>query len=125
MPAVRLSRYEFAPVEVDSNGRTYLDVPDPISRKVRSDDRRGVAGQADTLFGFAWKGYRQLLDPEQDIRPTSFWDVIAQVNNLIDAIPVLEDGEITLEPGLVLRVPSTEVLLGEIRVPPPFYEGSL
>ena len=122
MPATRLSRYEFAAVEVDSCGRTFLDVPDPISRSVRSSDLRGISGETDTLFGFAWKAYRDLLDREQDIRPTSFWDVIAQMNNLIDAVPVYEEGRLTLVPGTDLRVPSIEVLLGEIRVPPPFYD---
>ncbi len=122
VPAARLSRYEFAPIEVDTCGRVFLDVPDPIPRVVRPSDLRAMPGQGDTLFGVAWKAYRDLLDREQDIRPTSFWDVIAQVNNLIDARPILVNGDLTLEPGKVLRVPNIENLTSEIRVPPAFFE---
>jgi len=99
----------------------FLDVPDPIARVVRSTDIRGIAGETDSPFTLSWKAYRELLDREQDIRPTGFWDVIAQVNNLIDAVPVLESGTVNIEPGTVVRIPNIEALMGEIRVPPLFF----
>lgn len=124
MAATRLSRYEFAPVEVDDQNRTFLDVPNPIPRVLRSDDLRTITGEGETLRHVAWRAYRDLNDPdEEDLRPTSFWDVIAEVNLLIDAVPVLE-GDTKIPTGTVLRIPNTENLLGEIRVPPAFYERS-
>jgi len=124
VPALTLSRYEFAPVEVDACNRTFLDVPDPIRRVTRPSDLRAVAGDTDTLFGFAWRAYEDLNDPEQDIRPTSFWDVIAQINNLIDPLPLYDDQDLTVPSGTVLRIPDVDALIGEIRVPPPFFQGS-
>ena len=122
MPAARLSRYEFAPTEVDSCQRKFLDVPDPIPRVTRQSDLKLTTGEGDTLFGVAWKAYRKILNREQDIRPSGFWDVVAQVNNLIDARRVFLEGTLLVEPGTVLRVPNIENLIGEIRVPPLFFD---
>lgn len=116
MPAVRLSRYEFADVHEDACGRKFLDVPDPIPRRVRRDDRRTIAGEGDTVFAVAWRAFRATLDREQDVRPSGFYWVIAQVNGIVGLA-----GVITVEKGATLRVPSVENLLGEVLVAPAFY----
>lgn len=117
MPAVRLSRYEFAPVEEDDHGRTYLDVPDPLPRRVRSDDLRFVVGDSDNLWSVAWRAYEALLDREQDIGPSRFFWVIGEINDIVD-------GRAPIPAGTVLRIPSIRSLTEEILVPPRFFTAS-
>lgn len=114
MPAVRLSRYAFANAFVDELGRVFLDVPDPISKGVlcRGASRRTVL-ESDTLWTIAWAAYESLLDREQDIRPTGFFDVIGDANDVVDPIAPLPAGR-------TFFVPTIEVLLGDVRVRPPF-----
>ena len=115
MPAVRLSRYEFAASEVDEFGRKFLDVPDPIPRRTFVDDDLPKVGQGDDLFTLAWTAYRSALDREQDVRPSGFFWVVAQANDIVDAAAPLAVGS-------RLRVHSVETLFGEILVPPPFFD---
>lgn len=114
MPAPRLSRYEFAPVEVDEQGRPFLDVPEPPARVSRNDDSRPIVGEGDDLFTVAWRAYKAMLDPEQDVRPTGFFWVVAQFNDVLDAAAPLAQGR-------RLRVPSVEALNSEVLVPPRFF----
>ncbi len=118
MPAVRLSRYEFAPVETDECDRIFLDVPPPPTKEVllRNPDRV-VVGEGDTVFTIAWRVYTDLLDREQDIRPTSFYDVICHANDIVDPTEPLEIGRI-------LFIPSIQTIVGDVRVPPPFFFSS-
>jgi len=111
VPATRLSRYEFAPVHEDEDGRTFFDVPDPLRRIVRKDDARVIVAAGDTVHRIAWRAYRVMIDPEQDIRPTSFFDVVAQMNDVVDVTE-------PLEPDKIIRVPSIQALVGEIRASP-------
>ena len=117
MPALPLSRYEFADVHVDDDGRTFFDVPDPISRRMQPDDSRTTIGQGDTSESLAWRFYRALLDPELAIRPAGFFWVIAQFNDVTDAT-------IPLESGVIMRAPSIQRLQGEITAPPQFFSGN-
>jgi len=117
MPATQLSRYEFAPVETDDDGNVFLDVPDPIKKVVRADDLRTVVTEGDTLHTLAWRAYKALKDTEKDIRPTAFFDVIAQANDIVDAVEKLENGS-------RLRIPSAATVIGEIRTPPAFFSRS-
>lgn len=111
--AVSLDRDEFANVFKDELGRLFLDVPDPTPKAVllRGASRRVSTG-GDTLWGLAWAGYQALLDVEQDIRPTSFYDAIAEANDVVDPLAPLPAG--------VIFVPSIEVVLGELRTPPSY-----
>lgn len=118
MPPCRLSRYEYAPVELDADGRPFLDVPVPVPKSILlRGAARVVVGEGDTLWTIAWRYYKDLLDRSQDVRPTSFFDVIGQANDVVDAFAPLELGR-------TFFVPSVEVLLGEVRVPPTFYRRS-
>lgn len=114
MAAVRVSRYEFASPYRDEQGRIFLDVPDPLPKSVllRGASRRVVV-ESDTLWSIAWAAYESLLDREQDIRPTSFFDVVGDANDIVDPTALLPA-------GATFFVPSIEVLLGDVRVPPPF-----
>jgi len=118
VPAVRLSRYEYAPVEQDECGRLFLDVPDPIARTSRLDDARILTGEGDTIFALAWRAYESTLDREQDIRPTGFYWVIAQMNDFVDLDQVL-----SIPNASRVRVPSVQTLVGDILVPPRFFES--
>jgi hypothetical protein len=111
---VSLDRDEFANVNKDDQGRLFLDVPDPTPKAVllRGATRR-VASQGDTLWSLAWVAYQSLLDPEKDIRPTSFFDAIAEANDIVDPLAELPFGK-------VVFLPSVEVLLGEFRAPPAY-----
>ncbi len=118
MPALRLSRYEYASVEVDSEGRKFLDVPDPITKRNFGDDQFFTVGEDATLFQLSWKAYRSAHDPEQDVRPSGFFWVVGEANDVVDAAA-------TLQAGKSYRVPSVESLFGEVLVPPPFFsQGS-
>lgn len=114
MPAPKLSRYEFSPVEQDSAGRFYLGVPDPKPKGVlvRGASPHKVVA-SDTLHSLAWVAYQDLLNPEQDVRPTSFFDVIGRANSVVDPTQPLPVGSI-------FQIPTVEVLLGDDRVPPAF-----
>lgn len=114
MPVVRFSRYEFANVHQDECGRTFIDVPDPLPKRIRRDDARIQVGLGDTLHTLAWRAYEAVKDEEQDIRPTSLFDVIAQNNDVVDA-------DQPLSPGTIVRIPSVRAVLEEIRVSPPFF----
>ncbi len=114
MPALPLSRYEFASVEEDECGRTFLDVPDPISKRVDRDDLRTVIGKGDEVGSLAWKFYKATLDPRLDVRPSSFFWVVAQFNDVVD---VTEE----LPIGRIFRAPSLQRLVSEITVAPPFF----
>lgn len=109
---VRLSRYEFANTFVDEKGRKYLDVPDPISKAIL---RRGASlrtvQESDTLWSLAWLAYEPLLDTEQDIRPTSFFDVIGDANDIVNPLAPLPTKS-------TFYLPTIEVLQGDVRVRP-------
>lgn len=111
--AVSLDRDEFANVFKDELGRTFLDVPDPVPKAVllRGASRR-VSQGGDTLWSLAWAAYQALLDPEKDIRPTSFFDAIAEANDVVNPLAPLPAG--------VIFLPSIEVVLGELRAPPAY-----
>lgn len=114
MPALPLSRYEFASVHQDECGRTFFDVPDPISRRVDRDDLRTTVGSGDTVHSLAWKFYKATVDRRLDVRAVNFFWVVAQFNDVVD---VTED----LPAGRTLRAPSLQRLQGEITVPPQFF----
>lgn len=114
MPAVPLSRYEFVQVEQDDEGRTFLQVPDPLPTRSFVDDQIHIVGEGETLFSIAWNAYKELLDEEKDIRPSGFWWVIADINGIVDATEPLQVGS-------RLRIPSVDTLLGELLVPPQFF----
>lgn len=115
VPAVRYSRYEFAPVHQDELGRTFLDVPDPLPKRVRRDDIRVVSGAGDTLHSMAWRAYKSLLDTsEQDVGPSRFYWVVGENNGIVN--PTKE-----LPLGSLVRIPSLESLVGEILVAPRFF----
>lgn len=116
MPAVRLSRYQFAAVHVDECGRKFLDVPDPISRRNRRTDITVIVGEGDSLFALAWRAFREMLDREQDIRPSGFYWVIGQINAVVDPTEPLPIGK-------SIRIPSVDVLNGEILAPPRFFSS--
>ena len=123
MPAVRLSRYEFAPVERDECARTYLDVPDPLPRQQYGDDKRVLVAEGDTLHRIAWDSYKAMLDrsPDQDVGPSRFFWVVGELNDRVD----LEDHARLLDAhGTFFRVPSVATLQGEFLVPPRFYSTS-
>jgi hypothetical protein len=111
---VSLDRDEFANVWKDDQGRLFLDVPDPLPKAIllRGATRK-VATRGDTLWSLAWIAYQALLDPEKDIRPTSFFDAIAEANDVVDPLAELPYGK-------VVFLPSIEVVLGELRAPPAF-----
>ena len=111
MPGLRWTRYEFATPYRDEDGRLFLDVPDPVKVESRSDDGRVQVASGDTLWTIAWRAYRSLLDPEQDVRPSGFWWVIAEANGIVDPTD-------DLVPGTWLVVPSVEALVGEILTGP-------
>lgn len=115
MPAVRLSRYEFAPVQTDENGRTFLDVPEPVKLSVRFDDIRHTVSVGDTLFNLAYRYYLPMLNtnPNEDVRPSGFWWVIAEANGIVDPTD-------DLKIGTELRIPGLRTLENEILAPPPF-----
>ena len=117
MPALPLSRYEFASVHEDECGRTFLDVPDPISRRVDRDDLRKTIGSGDELGSLAWNLYKATLDPRLDVRPSSFFWVIGEFNDVVDAT---ED----LPVGKIFRAPSLQRLVSEITVAPPFFSDN-
>lgn len=114
MPALKLSRYEFATPHTDEDGNTFLDVPDPISKRSDADDFRMTIGSGDTLHSLAWKLYKATLNKKRDVRAVNFYWVIAEFNDVVDAT---ED----LPLGATFRAPSLARLVGEITVPPPFY----
>ena len=112
--AVRVSRYEFAPVRVDECGRKYLELPDPLPKKIRRDDVSRVVGTGDSVHSLAALAYESLRDREEDIRPESFFDVIAEANDLIDVTEKLVN-------GTRIRIPSARAIQEEIRVAPRFF----
>lgn len=115
MPPVRLTRNEFAPIEQDEDGNTFVDVPVPVSKSALLRGAQAVTVvEGDTLWSIAWAAYQKLQDPEQDLRPTSFYDVIAEANDIVDVLAPLKVGS-------TIFVPTPEVIFGEVRVPPPFY----
>ena len=111
MPALRLSRYEYAAIETDEQGRPFLDFPAPLSIGSRRDDGRPQVGEGDSLFTLAWN----MLDYEQDVRPSGFFWVIGELNAILDAAAPLKVGQ-------RLRVPSVSTLDTEILVQPAFFE---
>lgn len=119
MPATRGSRYEYVAVYQDPQGRLYTDVPTPMDKTVLlRDASRYIAKAGDTPWSIAWKFYKATLDREQDFRPTSFFDVICQANDILDPFARIVEGKIIL-------VPRLEVIQGEIRVPPPFFSRNV
>lgn len=118
MGVVRLSRYEFADVHQDAQGHVFLDVVPPVPKSViLRGAAQKVLRDGDTLWSLAWLAYQQILDREQDIRPTSFFDVIADANDVVNPIAPLST---YLQPKQsVFFLPTLEVLLGDVRVPPP------
>ncbi len=115
MPVVRRTRNEFAPVEQDEQGRTFLDVPDPPNK---ADLCRGAhryrAGDGETVFSVAWKFYRETLNREQDFRPTSLFDAIALANDIVninEPLPV----------NKTLFIPTLDAIFSSLRIPPVFY----
>ncbi len=115
MAVVTWSRYEYAPVHQDADGNLFLDVPDPVDPGPRIDDDRKLVAEGDTLWTLAWRKYRAVLDREQDVRPSGFWWVIAEVNKVVDPFE-------PLTPGTYVMLPSVEALFGEILTPPDYYE---
>jgi hypothetical protein len=117
MPAVRLSRYEYAAVHRDPEGRTYLDVPHPPSKAtlLRGANRK-IAVQGDTLWTLAWKAYRSILDRSNDqgVRPTGFWWIIGLANDIVDPFEEITE-------GTAIFIPTLEVIYGDVLVPPAFY----
>lgn len=117
MPALPLSRYEFAEVHQDELGRTFLDVPDPISKRLDRDDFRTIIGQGDTLGSLAWKFYKATLDRRLDVRAVNFFWVVAEFNDVVDATEALPIAK-------TFRAPSLQRLQGEITVPPQFFSAN-
>ena len=113
MPAVSMSRYEFSPTEVDDLGRKFLDVQFGWTRERFPDDSNPVVAQGDTLFSFSWLAYEEALDPEEDVRPSGWWWVLAYLNDIVDAL-------VPLGLGSRVRVPELEDLTGTILEPPQF-----
>lgn len=113
MPLVRFSRYEFCDVHTDDKGRIFLDVVPPVPKNIllRGAARRTVQ-DGDTLWSLAWLGYQHILDREQDIRPTSLFDVVADANDVVDPLA-------PLPVGTIFFLPTLETVYGDVRVPPP------
>lgn len=107
------SRYEFAEQHQDEDGNKFLDVPEPITRTTFRDDARAQVGDGTTLHGIAWSAYRAMLNTDrgQDIRPSGFWWVIAELNDQVDPLQPLPFGDL-------FRVPGIESLVSEILVRP-------
>ena len=114
MPALPLSRYEFASVHQDEQGRTFLDVPDPISRRPDRNDGRVTLGEGDSLESLAWSSYLPTLDRNLDIRPSGFFWVIGQFNDVVDATERLPTAR-------TFRIPGIQRLSSEITASPQFY----
>lgn len=115
MARLRYTRNEYAPAATDPQGRTFLHVGAPLSKQtLLRGARRYVVREGDTLWTIAWAAYREVLDQEQDLRPTSFFDVIATANDIVDPLAPLAEGSI-------MFIPSIEILFSEVRVPPVFY----
>lgn len=107
MAVLSYSRYEFTTPHEDDEGRMFLAVPDPISKEPNDDENQVIVGEGDDLFTIAWRAYMEMLNTEIDLRPTGFFWVIAQMNDIVDAAAPLEVGS-------TLRVPGIETLQGEI-----------
>lgn len=117
MAARRWSRYEFAQPHEDEDGNLFLDVPEPISMERRPGERRHTVGEGDTLWTLSWRAFKEMLDPgEEDVRPSGFWTVIAELNDVVDPLESLPNGK-------VMRVPGVEGLL-DVLAPPRFYQSS-
>lgn len=118
MPPVKFSRYEFADVHEDEEGRLFLDFPEPVSRRRRGDDQSYVIGQGEDLWSVAWRQFRDSLDPQIDLRPSGFWWVVAELNDVVD--PINEPPDL----GARLRAPSLETLFSRILTPPQFFSNN-
>lgn len=114
MPPVRLSRYEFSSIHKDECDRLFAHAPDPIPKVISPDDAVIIAGEGDTLFTIAFRAYLSLLDRESDIRPSGFYWVVAEANNILDPMA-------KITPGTRIRVPSIPFLQTEVLAPPPFF----
>lgn len=114
MPALRGSRYEFAPVEIDDQGRPFLDVPAPIKVPPSRDETRPLVDGGDTLGRLAWVAYKAVRDRRQGIRPSGFFWVVGMVNEQLDGFAPLPAGE-------RFRIPSVSTLLEDILAPPAFF----
>lgn len=116
MPATRLSRYEYASIHQDECSRLYLDVPEPVVlKRSKNEDILYFVSQAESLHNLAFRFYKDMLvtNPLREIRPSRFYWVIAQANDIID--PTAE-----LEAGTQLLIPGLGVLNEEILSPPPY-----
>lgn len=117
VPGLRFSRLEFATPHQDEDGNLFLDVPDPIARRPSRRDKRVPVGTGDDLHKVAARAFRAMLDPEQDVGPSRFFWVIAQLNDVVDVTLPLAEGD-------RLRVVSIQTLTGEILVRPAFSRRS-
>ncbi len=114
MPVVSGSRYQFVGVHTDERGRLFGDVPDPATKRKFPDDAVVTIGEGDTLHQLAWARFRAKLDPAKDIRPTTWWYLIGEINGVTDPLQPLPAGE-------VFRLPSVEVLDGVYLIAPRFF----
>ena len=105
MPVVAGSRYQYSDVHTDELGRLFGDVPAPATKRKFPDDVGVTIGEGDTLHKLAWSRFLSKLDPSKDIRPTTWWYLIGEINGVIDPLQPLPTGE-------VFRLPSVEVLDG-------------
>lgn len=110
MPPRVDSRYQFSRAYTDADGRTHLEVPDPVRARPEPDNVRHVVGAGETLQFIAYRYYRGME------RPARFWWAIGAFNGIVDATQPLESDS-------VLVIPSERLLREEILAPPAWWSA--
>ncbi len=95
----RISRYRFAPVNWDTDGRAYFGARPAFGYRELPDNRVVVVTQGDTLWGLAARLFAGTS------RPSGLWWVIADFQP-----DPIRDPTIVLEAGRTLFVPSVRTL---------------
>lgn len=95
----RFSRYRFAPVNWDADGRAFFGLRPTYGYHEHEDNRRVVVVQGDALWGLAARHFRGVP------RPSGLWWVIADFQP-----DPIRDPTVALEPGRLLFVPSLRVV---------------
>lgn len=125
MGAVHFSRYEFVPVAQDiaetirpGIAAIFLDVPYPTPKKTLLQDAPRVSsGAGESPWSLAWKLYNSIVDYEQDIRPTSLFDVVCNANDILDP-------NAPIPTNAPLLLPRLDVIQSSVRIAPPFYQAN-
>jgi nucleoid-associated protein YgaU len=99
----RFSRYLRADPHKDSDGNIFVDFPAPIElEKDGEDDLIYQVKEGDTLFSIAYRFYEDTNFKSKgfEVRPSGFWWIIAEVNNIVDATQPLKAGTTLVIPSI-------------------------